>query len=427
MEKAAVWEQRRMENGLLVTVVPRYDMPLVSVNVSYRVGSGMESEGEYGVSHFLEHMMFKGSKAYPQGSIDSFSLRSGGENNAFTTRDFTSYYHLLPATYWSDSLKMEADRLYNLRLDSQAFESEKQVVLEELNMYEDDPFEVLYDWHHSQAYEEGHPYHHPIIGYESSLIPMTLKDMEDYYHRYYHPACCEVLLIGDVETTAVFDELSGWQKSPHSQGKPRLPAENSRPGARVKAFGMDIEQTRIMLSFPAFRTLEGKDPHGNLLEELLCGGRTSYLQESLVEEKELFSGIEAFADSNDHGGLFFLSMELREGVKAEIALRELYDLLERLRSEELDESRLKKAKKRVLYCHYSDHERLEDMSYQLVQWSFGQGYKAYFDDFPLLVEKIEAKELHDFALELLDPGQMILGIAYPEEEETPKIPHWSEL
>ncbi|MBT3786419.1 insulinase family protein, partial [bacterium] len=190
-----------LSNGLKLHVLERRELPIVVLMVLYSVGSSHETPAQYGMAHFLEHMMFKGSEQFPLGSIDLFSHRSGGENNAFTSRDFTVYYHVLPARHWKSALEIEIDRMCSLQLEEAEYESEKRVVLEELSMYEDDPQEALYDFHYSKAFSKAHPYHHPIIGTRDVLLAQDLKMMEEFYRSNYRVDNASLLLLGDLNAS----------------------------------------------------------------------------------------------------------------------------------------------------------------------------------------------------------------------------------
>ena len=175
-----------LRNGMRVLVAERRDDPVVATVLYYRVGARNETEAEAGVSHFLEHMMFKGSARFGKGEIDHITTALGGQNNAFTGYDHTAYWFEFASDRWQQALDLELDRMTSLVIDPDEFEAERAVVLEELAMGEDDPWRVL--GRHMEADLFGrHPYGRPIIGYPDTLAGMSPARMEDYHRRFYHP------------------------------------------------------------------------------------------------------------------------------------------------------------------------------------------------------------------------------------------------
>jgi len=191
-------EERQLENGMKVLLIERHFDPVVAVMLWYKVGARNELEREAGVSHFLEHMMFKGSARYAKGAIDRITTTLGGTNNAFTTADHTAYWFEFASDRWESALEVEADRMRALLLDPAEFEAEKQVVLEELAQGEDDPWRVLSQEVQSALFPR-HPYRRPVIGYADTLKALRVSEMRDYYERFYHPGNAVLVVSGDFE------------------------------------------------------------------------------------------------------------------------------------------------------------------------------------------------------------------------------------
>ncbi len=169
----------RLDNGFRALLVERRGLPLVASMICYSTGSRDERTGETGLSHFLEHMMFKGTRRYAKGEIDAITGKLGGSNNAFTDHDWTAYYFNLASDRWETALEIEADRMVDCLLDPAEFEAEKSVVLEELAMGEDDPWTTLWHAGESLAFDV-HPYRHPVIGYRQDLERATPERMREY-------------------------------------------------------------------------------------------------------------------------------------------------------------------------------------------------------------------------------------------------------
>jgi zinc protease len=188
-----------LSNGLKVLILESPKAPVVTIQVWYRVGSRNEFMGRAGLSHMLEHMMFKGTEHYPKGAFSRTIRKNGGNDNAFTSQDFTAYFENLSADRVELALTLEADRMQGLLLDDKEFQLEREVVKEERRLRtEDDPQSYLVESLFAQAFMM-HPYHWPIIGWFSDLNAMTLDDLKTHYDTYYSPNNATLVIVGDVK------------------------------------------------------------------------------------------------------------------------------------------------------------------------------------------------------------------------------------
>lgn len=191
-----------LDNGLTLILKEMHHAPVTSFMIWYRVGSRNEIPGRTGASHWVEHMMFKGTAKYPHGMLDRLVSREGGHWNAFTWLDFTAYYETMPANQLDLALDLEADRMVNTAMSPEEVESERMVILSERGMYENDPRFLLNEELTSAAFRV-HPYHHEIIGDTADLQTMTRDDLYDHYRRYYAPNNAVVVVVGDFDTAVI--------------------------------------------------------------------------------------------------------------------------------------------------------------------------------------------------------------------------------
>ena len=186
-----------LANGLKVILLENHKAPVVTVQVWYRVGSRNEAWGKTGLSHLLEHMMFKGSKRFTAEQFVRIIEENGGKNNAFTSHDYTAYFINISADRVAIPLEFEADRMRNAIFDEKEFSTEKKVVLEERRLRtEDNPQSYLHEQVLATAYQV-HPYHWPIIGWMEDLERLTLADAREYYNRYYTTVNAFLIVAGD--------------------------------------------------------------------------------------------------------------------------------------------------------------------------------------------------------------------------------------
>ena len=168
--------RHRLDNGLTLLVRPDHTSPVVTSMICYRVGSRVEAPGRTGISHFLEHMMFKGTGRFGPGEIDRITALHGGSNNAFTTQDYTAYFFSFASDRWVCALEIEADRMSNNRFDPRQFELERRVILEESRMEQDHPWGALRRSVELKAFER-HPYRFPVIGLSRDIQALTVEQM----------------------------------------------------------------------------------------------------------------------------------------------------------------------------------------------------------------------------------------------------------
>ncbi len=187
-----------LDNGLTVVLKEMHHAPVASFFVWYRVGSRNELPGKTGISHWVEHMMFKGTPKFPAGTLDRLVSREGGQWNAFTWLDFTAYYETLSADRIGLSLDIESDRMVNTLFSSDETESERTVIISERHMYENHPTFLLSEEMQAVAFRV-HPYHHEVIGDEIDLETMSRDDLATHYRRYYAPNNAIAVCVGDFD------------------------------------------------------------------------------------------------------------------------------------------------------------------------------------------------------------------------------------
>src|SRR6201998_2664943 len=191
-----------LTNGLVVLAKEVHTSPIVTSMIWYRVGSRNEELGQTGKSHFLEHMLFKGTDRFKKGEIDLITLKNSGGTNAFTCHDFAAYYFNFASDRWDIALEIEADRMVSCSFDPEEFEAEKKVVIEELKTGLDSPWGLLHQEEEAAAFKV-HPYRNPIVGWLKDVERATAAEQQAYYHRYYHPNNATLVLAGDFDTGQV--------------------------------------------------------------------------------------------------------------------------------------------------------------------------------------------------------------------------------
>ena len=348
-----------LDNGLTVILKEMHHAPVTCFMVWYRVGSRHEVPGITGVSHWIEHMLFRGTPKFSGGVLDRLVSREGGHWNAFTWVDFTAYYETMPAGRIDLALELEADRMVNALMAEEDVEAERTVILSERAMYENSPRFVL-DEEVSAAVFRVHPYHHEVIGDMPDLQTMTRADLLGYYRRYYVPNNAIVVAVGDFATDDMLNRIEA-KFGPLSPGEPTPAIARQEPTQRG--------ERRVIVNGPAdaaqlaytFRAPAAAHPDYfalTLLNAAFAGGsslgmfgsggsnKSSRLYKALVDTDLAVAAYGGLGPTIDPF-LYTINVTVRDGR----SLREVEDALEvelvRLQQEPITGRELAKAMKRA--------------------------------------------------------------------------------
>src|SRR5262245_42943597 len=322
-----------LDNGLTVITRELHASPVVSAMIWYRVGSRNEELGQTGKSHFLEHMLFKGTDRFGKGEIDLLTLKNGGNNNAFTSHDFTAYYFNFASDRWEVALDIESDRMVNCVFAAEEFEAEKKVVIEELRMGLDSPWGALLQELDATAYKV-HPYRNPVIGWLQDVERATESEQQAYYHRHYHPANATLVLTGDFETDRALEKVS--ERFSSIPRGPAMPAINALEPPQRGEKRIKVQwRSRVPRLAMAYHAPEIAHPDSYALQVLnliLTEGKTSRLYQRLVEREQSVTFVAAeYAESKDPT-LFHIRAEARGEHSAEDIESSIHDELARIAS-----------------------------------------------------------------------------------------------
>jgi zinc protease len=346
-----------LPNGLTVITKEQHDKPVVATMLWYRVGSRNEELGQTGKSHFLEHMLFKGTEKYGKGDIDLLTLKNGGSNNAFTWLDFTAYYFTFASDRWQAALEIEADRMRNTIFAEEEFEAEKQVVEEELRIGLDGPWEALENEVWATAFRQ-HPYHWPTVGWLDDLESATGADMKAYYDKWYHPRNAMLVIVGDFDTEAVLARVEALFAAIPA-GPPAQPLHIKEPPQRGEKRVVVKKETpveRLLIGFHAPAVAHPDAYVMQVIEAILSTGRSARLYQRLVERDQ--SVTSASASFHDHidPSLFYFKAEIKPGFAMRDVEQAILDELERLKNEPVAEAELDKARRQIEADLVMSHE-----------------------------------------------------------------------
>jgi len=325
-------QETTLENGLKIIVKEDHRAPVVVSQIWYKVGASDEPDGLTGISHVLEHMMFKGTSAHKNGEFSRIIAENGGRENAFTGTDYTAYFQQLEKSRLPIAFELEADRMRNLVLDDEEFAKELRVVMEERRLRTDDQPEALAYEHFMATAYTTHPYKNPVIGWMRDLENLTTKDLRDWYQRWYVPNNATLVVVGDVEPREVI-ALARQYFGPVPKRKlkrTRVPLEPPQKEIRRSRISAPAQVPTLFMGYhvPAF-SLRSDDwePYALMvLNGVLDGGGSARIERELVRNQQIASSAGAgYSPTARHPVLFLLSATPSRGrtlMELEAAIRE---------------------------------------------------------------------------------------------------------
>ncbi len=404
-----------LANGLKVILLENHKAPLVTFQVWYRVGSRNEAWGKTGLSHMLEHMMFKGTKKVGPEQFSRIIQENGGNDNAFTSHDYTAYFENLSADRIKVAVDLEADRMRNLVLREQDFRTERMVVMEERRLRtEDNPQAFLLEQMEAAAFAVS-PYHWPTIGWMEDIRRFTLADLKAYYRTYYNPANAFLVVVGDFKKEELLPRIEKAFGSHPGRVKPDQ-KRDEEPGQSGERRISVRKEARLPFLARGYHVpnLTNRDSYVlEVIAAILSGGKSSRLYQDLVREKRL--ALEADADNSllSHDPrLFYLSAVPMPGKDTAEVEKALDEEIARLQKETVGADELEKAKNQIEAAFVYGQDSLFFQAMLLAQHEITVGWKR-LDDYLPEIRKVTADDVRRVAGKYLVRENSTTGILIP--------------
>ena len=405
-----------LSNGMKVLLVEVPKAPVATVQVWYKVGSRNEVMGRAGLSHMLEHMMFKGTARYPKGSFSRIVRKNGGIDNAFTGQDFTAYFENLAADRVGLALELEADRMQGLILDHSEFQTERDVVKEERRLRsEDDPQGALVEALFAHAFLS-HPYHWPVIGWFADLDAMSLEDLQRHYDTFYSPNNATLVVVGDIKAESLLPTIKRlFEPIPRGPSpKQTLSSEPEQRGERRFLLKREAQVPFVMMGFRV-PNYSNEDSYAlDILESILSSGKSSRLYQSLVydQKNSLAVGAEYSVLQTDPGLFYFYSL-VNPSAKVEGVEEAIQREIVRLQNETPSEQELQRAKNQVEAARVFEQDSNFRHAMLMGQAeSVGAGWRR-IDQFVERIRAVTAKDIQRVAKQYLTSDNRTVGILIP--------------
>jgi len=410
--------QVTLKNGMKVMLKEIHTAPIISSWIWYKVGSRDEPTGKTGISHWTEHMMFKGTKKFPSGTLDKAISRDGGRWNASTSRDSTRYFETMPADKIDLALRLEADRMQNTIITEKEVASERTVIISEREGSENEPTFQLSEAVQHAAFRV-HSYHHEIIGDKADLLTITRDDLYNHYKTYYVPNNAILCIAGDFDTKTMLKKIKAlYEKIPKGKIPPRMirPEPPQKGEVRLSVEGPgETAFTQIAYHFP--NAVHPDYFPLQVMESLLNGAsglsyKTARLYRALVD-REYAVDVSGWSESNIDPTLYRITITHRPDKTPEQALSVFDNEIKKIQNELITKEEITRAVKqaKAVFAYGS-----ENITHQ----AFWMGYTSMFADYSWYttyvdkLAKVTPQDVQRVAQTYLQPSNRVVGVYIPK-------------
>lgn len=430
LQSSSMSQSYTLDNGLRVVVIPDHRAPVVTHMVWYNVGASDEPAGKSGIAHFLEHLMFKGTKKIAPGELSKIVARNGGQDNAFTSQDYTGYYQRVAKDRLALVMEMEADRMTNLVLTDAEVLPERDVVLEERRARTDNNPSALLGEQMSALQYPNHAYGIPIIGWPDEIAALTTQDAISFYRAHYSPENAILIVAGDITLEELRPLAEKYYGSIAQTGdvKPRVRTTPTPLSAAQRVVREDARARQASLS----RTYSAPNyhvdhAHGAALElmtTMLGGGATSTLYRRLVVEQEVAAAAGAWYQS---GGLDIGRLGLYAVPRPGVSLEELEAALDSALADFIavppEQEQLDRAKSLLLAQTIYGRDSQQDMARLYGSTLTSGGTIAEIENWEQEIRKIDLAAVQKAAQGAFDLSQSVTGWLQPVQATAPTPTH----
>lgn len=410
----------KLANGLKVFIKEDHRVPAVVTEVWYKVGSSYEPNGITGISHALEHMMFKGTSKYGPGQFSKIIAENGGEENAFTSFDYTAYYQMIDPKKLPISLQLEADRMRNLSLKPEEFVKELEVIKEEKRLRTDDnPQSYTYERFLAAA-NVASPYHHPVIGWMWDLKDMNANDLRGWYEKWYAPNNAILVIVGDVkpeETIKLVQQNFGPLK-PSQLPELKRHEELNDVGARRVVVKTPAKLPVLIIGYntPALKTAENKaDAYAlDVLQAILNGGNSARLPSLFVRGKQIATDVDASYDIFSRlDNVFTISAIPAPAHTTQELENAIFDQIKDLQTKLVDNRELSRVKAQVIANRIYEKDSILNQANEIgsleavsLSWRDADAYVQH-------INQVTAKQVQEVAKKYLVPARLTVATLKP--------------
>lgn len=406
-----------LENGMRVVLQENRNAPVVSLQVWVNVGSADERDEEAGMCHFIEHMIFKGTPKRKVREMAREIESLGGYINAYTSYDQTVFYITIASRYAGIALDILSDAIQNSTFDPQELEREREVILEEIRMGEDNPDRKLFKQTMGTLFQH-HPYRRPIIGYEKTIRSITRDQMLSFFKRWYVPNRIIFVATGDFDLLEMQEQVKETFRGFRSRKEEisRRVREPEFEGIRVQVSSGNFKETYLQLVFPSTSLLHEDTPALDALSHILGGGEASHLVQKVKLEKNLVHSISASSYTPKDPGGFFIEATLAPE-KVEEAIKAILQEVNRLGREGVSSDELYRVKVNIESGLIYDRQTVQGQARKIGYYEMVAGGLEFEKEYLRKVHLLQSEDLRRVVKKYLNPSRMVISLLIPHEKE----------
>ena len=409
--------RHKLDNGLIVLTMERHIAPLIYHQLTYKVGSRNEQLGITGISHVVEHMIFKGTPRYGKGEASKIISNNSGIFNAFTSNDMTSYYEYLPANKIEVAMDIESDRMQNSSFNADEFDSEIEVIKQERRMRsESKAGGILNEAMNSVAYDS-HPNRDPVIGWPSDLDNMKREEAYNYYKTYYTPNNAFLILVGDFNTDKILELVKKYYSSIPSGPEVKNIRSFEQPQKVRKSFTLyhaDNTNPSLRMAFHVPNYQDSAAAAVRMFGMILCErSRDARLYKRLVETEKIATVAAGGFGMAKDPGLFQITVGCRPDSSLERAEAMVWEEIRKMQNELVTDHELQKVKNRYVFNQVSSYQKNADIGTRMSRYEAYFGYE-FLDEFDKRVLAVSKEDIQSAVAKYFQPEMVTVAFSYPK-------------
>lgn len=402
----------KLDDGQMVIIKQVKNNPIVTIDTWIKTGSINENDQNNGVSHFLEHLFFKGTNIHPPGDFDKILESKGAVTNAATSKDFTHYYITIPSKYFDLAMDLHSDMLLNPQVPRKELEKERKVVMEEIAKDANSPNEMVYENLNSMLYTT-HPYKRKVLGTNEIIGKISREEILDYYNTHYGPQNMITIIIGDVDPQHALDKVKeDFKVAPRKIVKNINKPEKPLSAKKTKTIYQPVQGGYILIGYRGVNAINPDSYALDVLSTILGDGRSSVLYQTIKEQKQLAYSISANNSSFREDGLFVISAnftpenvnKLQKAIFAEVA---------KIQKQGVTQEQLNLAKNIIERDTYFDRESISNISNEIGYTTVLTDNPKYYDEYLTNIKKVTASEVKRVAEKYISENKSAVSIVLP--------------
>lgn len=414
------YTKTKLKNGLEVILHKDASLPIVAVNIWYKVGSANERKGKTGLAHLFEHMMFQGSENVPKEMHFKYIQEAGGILNGSTSFDRTNYYEKLPSNAIEIPLWLESDRMGFLlnALDEEKLENQKSVVINErLERYDNQPYGLAWEIIVKNLFPENHPYSWPTIGFKEDIESFTLDDVKNFFKSFYSPSNSTLVVAGDINEsdTLILIEKFFAEITSYETPSPPVTKDFQLSQTIFIEHKDNVQLPRLYLAFPTVKSYQAKDVEFEILSDILSGSKNSRLNKRLVFDEQIAQDVSAFQFSGKYGGMFMIISTAKPGVEISELKKKIFEELTFISNKGISEKELTKTQNGIKSNFISSMQNLDNIADHLNHYNFYLNEPNSFEWDINRYMSVQTDDVKTVCNELLNKNYLELNIT-PKEK-----------